>query len=130
MRYSENAAFSVYFFFFLMIRRPPRSTLFPYTTLFRSRQVRSAARGREERRLGERFHGCREILIKSGLFHRGPLAMIRLLALGAGFAACCAGSALAQQPPVKPEPARGQSIAAQVCAACHAADGNSPAPAN
>src|SRR6478736_9280391 len=27
---------SVDFFFFLMIRRPPRSTLFPYTTLFRS----------------------------------------------------------------------------------------------
>src|SRR3712207_8087521 len=26
-----------YVFFFLMIRRPPRSTLFPYTTLFRSR---------------------------------------------------------------------------------------------
>src|SRR3989449_7429471 len=26
-------------FFFLMIRRPPRSTLFPYTTLFRSRQA-------------------------------------------------------------------------------------------
>src|SRR5256885_8460424 len=26
------------FFFFLMIRRPPRSTLFPYTTLFRSAQ--------------------------------------------------------------------------------------------
>src|SRR5256885_13335524 len=26
----------VIFFFFLMIRRPPRSTLFPYTTLFRS----------------------------------------------------------------------------------------------
>src|SRR5205823_15111601 len=26
----------VSFFFFLMIRRPPRSTLFPYTTLFRS----------------------------------------------------------------------------------------------
>src|SRR5260370_1248214 len=32
------------FFFFLMIRRPPRSTLFPYTTLFRSwRTARSAA---------------------------------------------------------------------------------------
>src|SRR5215216_7117334 len=30
------------FFFFLMIRRPPRSTLFPYTTLFRS--PRRAAR--------------------------------------------------------------------------------------
>src|SRR2546422_7233305 len=26
----------LYIFFFLMIRRPPRSTLFPYTTLFRS----------------------------------------------------------------------------------------------
>src|SRR5690349_22088973 len=26
----------MHFFFFLMIRRPPRSTLFPYTTLFRS----------------------------------------------------------------------------------------------
>src|SRR5256885_6304850 len=26
----------MYYFFFLMIRRPPRSTLFPYTTLFRS----------------------------------------------------------------------------------------------
>src|SRR5256885_9649943 len=31
------------FFFFLMIRRPPRSTLFPYTTLFRSGLL--AARG-------------------------------------------------------------------------------------
>src|SRR6266542_5009959 len=30
-----NFSFIV-FFFFLMIRRPPRSTLFPYTTLFRS----------------------------------------------------------------------------------------------
>src|SRR5438045_9793807 len=28
--------FCFLFFFFLMIRRPPRSTLFPYTTLFRS----------------------------------------------------------------------------------------------
>src|SRR3989449_6261820 len=33
------------FFFFLMIRRPPRSTLFPYTTLFRSTAgARRAAR--------------------------------------------------------------------------------------
>src|SRR5690349_22251577 len=29
-------AYLLPFFFFLMIRRPPRSTLFPYTTLFRS----------------------------------------------------------------------------------------------
>src|SRR2546430_10767346 len=33
---TANAAICV-LFFFLMIRRPPRSTLFPYTTLFRSR---------------------------------------------------------------------------------------------
>src|SRR2546430_17472875 len=31
-------------FFFLMIRRPPRSTLFPYTTLFRSGGCRGEAR--------------------------------------------------------------------------------------
>src|SRR2546426_6667039 len=31
------SSLSFSFFFFLMIRRPPRSTLFPYTTLFRSR---------------------------------------------------------------------------------------------
>src|SRR5712664_4677618 len=35
---------SVCFFFFLMIRRPPRSTLFPYTTLFRSYRSRVASR--------------------------------------------------------------------------------------
>src|SRR5215813_14878218 len=32
----SSLLFSFYIFFFLMIRRPPRSTLFPYTTLFRS----------------------------------------------------------------------------------------------
>src|SRR2546429_6424274 len=36
-------------FFFLMIRRPPRSTLFPYTTLFRSRQSESRLRKRRPR---------------------------------------------------------------------------------
>src|SRR3712207_7504088 len=41
------------FFFFLMIRRPPRSTLFPYTTLFRSLHVHPEApppRGRQDPR--------------------------------------------------------------------------------
>src|SRR5438552_17700737 len=33
--YTEVASFD-YFFFFYILRRPPRSTLFPYTTLFRS----------------------------------------------------------------------------------------------
>src|SRR3712207_7336306 len=34
----------ILFFFFLMIRRPPRSTLFPYTTLFRSQREIDAAK--------------------------------------------------------------------------------------
>src|SRR6266508_5891534 len=34
--FSFLLSFLYVFFFFLMIRRPPRSTLFPYTTLFRS----------------------------------------------------------------------------------------------
>src|SRR2546429_8469520 len=38
-------------FFFLMIRRPPRSTLFPYTTLFRSqRQILRQILGQHRRR--------------------------------------------------------------------------------
>src|SRR5256885_16294362 len=47
-------------FFFLMIRRPPRSTLFPYTTLFRSLRGghRGARRGRAVRfRIGVRAVG-------------------------------------------------------------------------
>src|SRR5258705_10838904 len=40
------------FFFFLMIRRPPRSTLFPYTTLFRS-QVLELIHRRRRRRVGQ-----------------------------------------------------------------------------
>src|SRR2546427_4795149 len=40
-------------FFFLMIRRPPRSTLFPYTTLFRSQAaVARPADGADDRRAG------------------------------------------------------------------------------
>src|SRR2546430_12211375 len=39
------------YFFFLMIRRPPRSTLFPYTTLFRSERLLALRHGREGHRL-------------------------------------------------------------------------------
>src|SRR2546427_4862978 len=39
------ALFRVVVFFFLMIRRPPRSTLFPYTTLFRPRGRTGGRRG-------------------------------------------------------------------------------------
>src|SRR5260221_993179 len=50
------------FFFFLMIRRPPRSTLFPYTTLFRSCRQSQLRRSRgrylssDRRALSERIH--------------------------------------------------------------------------
>src|SRR5690349_25098479 len=46
--------FNIYFvFFLLLIRRPPRSTLFPYTTLFRSR--RRALSGVSHRAGGSRY---------------------------------------------------------------------------
>src|SRR2546422_5180365 len=56
----------LHFFFFLMIRRPPRSTLFPYTTLFRSQAVRDldgvdqVERPREEAKQSE-YRVAREV---------------------------------------------------------------------
>src|SRR6266508_3241794 len=38
----SDTPLSFFFFFFLMFRRPPRSTLFPYTTLFRSQETGSS----------------------------------------------------------------------------------------
>src|SRR5262249_61150259 len=49
------------FFFFLMIRRPPRSTLFPYTTLFRSTsraRSRASVRSRARPRAAARERDC------------------------------------------------------------------------
>src|SRR2546430_12100747 len=46
-------------FFFLMIRRPPRSTLFPYTTLFRSREgLRHSPSEREAQPAATGYVGC------------------------------------------------------------------------
>ncbi|MDQ5849348.1 MAG: c-type cytochrome [Pseudomonadota bacterium] len=50
--------------------------------------------------------------------------MIRALGFAACLAAAFAGTAVAQ------DAAKARGIASQVCAACHAADGNSTAPAN
>src|SRR6266436_8079958 len=83
---NRSRTFTSTVFFFLMIRRPPRSTLFPYTTLFRSpsprhtvsfatllisptpRQQRAPARGRSEEHTSElqsRLHlVCRLLLEK------------------------------------------------------------------
>src|SRR5256884_8029095 len=39
----------IFIFFFLMIRRPPRSTLFPYTTLFRSKRAHQGIRSTDRK---------------------------------------------------------------------------------
>ena len=55
--------------------------------------------------------------------------MTRLLAIIASAVFISAGTSAAQAP-AKPDAAKGQAIAGQVCAACHAADGNSQIAAN
>src|SRR6266704_5910596 len=75
------------FFFFLMIRRPPRSTLFPYTTLFRSHargpgrlrhplevvQARSVRSAEHTSELQSRFDlVCRLLLEKKNKFAYTP----------------------------------------------------------
>src|SRR5206468_10594163 len=49
--------FIYFFFFFLRLRRPPRSTLFPYTTLFRSPGVRHTS----GRTCADKGRGCRSV---------------------------------------------------------------------
>src|SRR3989441_6693473 len=82
----------ILFFFFLMIRRPPRSTLFPYTTLFRSREPKNLLHCRSSMFCGGladarslqtlvflRHQQCREIVarIESCLARRGLLRCLR-----------------------------------------------------
>src|SRR6266404_7007403 len=82
---SSIPSITVIFFFFLMIRRPPRSTLFPYTTLFRSRGahwlrpradrrvlVRARAPGR---RGGGDLAGARAGVPRRGDHHHGGDAL-------------------------------------------------------
>src|SRR5258705_11261095 len=61
-------------FFFLMIRRPPRSTLFPYTTLFRSAHQREdiarITEGHQAPRKLRALHAHRAVL-ELGLARRG-----------------------------------------------------------
>src|SRR5687767_15694616 len=50
------------FFFFLMIRRPPRSTLFPYTTLFRSgREGQRHVAGSDDGQRAAQLRGARQL---------------------------------------------------------------------
>src|SRR5215510_16160472 len=82
---------SALFFFFLMIRRPPRSTLFPYTTLFQSRATgfrasrhrwpaRATRRARSEEHTSElqsRGHLVCRLLLEKKKKHKGELNGIR-----------------------------------------------------
>src|SRR5256885_11166715 len=79
---SLRVEFLTLVFFFLMIRRPPRSTLFPYTTLFRS--LHRDSRGRIDSAGGNEagFHRLVEALL--------PVSAL-VLALGRGESARHAG---------------------------------------
>src|SRR5438270_5119341 len=57
--FTSFVLYLVSFFFFLMIRRPPRSTLFPYTTLFRSRRILFLLPGRMHTRVCITRSRCR-----------------------------------------------------------------------
>src|SRR5690349_7518732 len=67
--------------FFLMIRRPPSTTLFPYTTLFRSGRARGARRLRRRRRrvVGRRLRSTRSEEHTSELQSRRDLVCRLLL---------------------------------------------------
>src|SRR5256885_16871872 len=74
-----------FLFFFLMIRRPPRSTLFPYTTLFRSDAARAplelaAAGDGVEQRARERLVGKRldeqRAVAQAGDLRRGARGVV------------------------------------------------------
>src|SRR2546428_13938282 len=63
------------FFFFLMIRRPPRSTLFPYTTLFRSLVLAGV-------HLLQHLHGLEALLRRRGEQTGGRALVQRLEGAG------------------------------------------------
>src|SRR5256885_359055 len=57
-------------FFFLMIRRPPRSTLFPYTPLFRSRRRHRRRRDRQRRAVRHRQSSARRVVARRAATER------------------------------------------------------------
>src|SRR5215471_5134969 len=63
-------SYIIFFVFFLMIRRPPRSTLFPYTTLFRSSTALSAKLDLEDFGgvIGTYHRCCAELVERNGGF--------------------------------------------------------------
>ena len=62
--------------------------------------------------------------------YRHPIRNAKLWRLLAAVVAALAAQTVAAQGVIKGDPAKAQQIVNQVCVACHAADGNSPTPAN
>src|SRR3712207_7317003 len=58
-------SYVVSLFFFLMIRRPPRSTLFPYTTLFRSSTVFASSTTNKSTNINELYKNAYTATMKS-----------------------------------------------------------------
>src|SRR6266850_6196079 len=86
MKYLFNKMMSTILLFFLMIRRPPRSTLFPYTTLFRPRfalPIRTRRHRRPERRLREMLAGGEEPELVRRRRGRQPASAQRQVVAGA-----------------------------------------------
>src|SRR5947199_5476863 len=68
---SLNFIISFFFVFFLMIRRPPRSTLFPYTTLFRSALAQERDRSENGRRARRDFVAHLFVHVEGDVEQRG-----------------------------------------------------------
>src|SRR2546426_9216499 len=80
------------YFFFLMIRRPPRSTLFPYTTLFRSRVRFQPVVAIGDEVVGDVEVAGLELRRPAGrLRHRDPAELVHVGNLGAAVPALLAG---------------------------------------
>src|SRR3712207_7215175 len=62
-----SASLIYFIFFFLMIRRPPRSTLFPYTTLFRSPRDYDKEEFAKIKKAAEKIKSESDILIVIGI---------------------------------------------------------------
>src|SRR5260221_6163247 len=76
MLYTTAHSHLVLSFFFLMIRRPPRSTLFPYTTLFRSPSVSWKCMPSDRHRVvSGRYPGQITVLVPIMLFVRGSVRL-------------------------------------------------------
>src|ERR1035441_10085469 len=117
---SRRARGAVCILFFLMIRRPPRSTLFPYTTLFRS-GTETGCVCHVAGRLARVYRGGAMKRLSIGALRLDSFKPRLFFAAFAGaFLAMTAGGLYAQPAPTQPEPR--QATAAQGMATSRSAD--------